>query len=224
VRVDGAVAHDEDQMTDSSAEQVLAKHVEVLGRELGPVYNDLHNEVVWLHFEWSQYRKLFLGDNAGETADDRLMVLNESAGAFFFVVQRAIADNTILSIARLTGQPKAGQANLTIRRLPKLISNRRVRKTVSELIAAGEKSWELATMWRDEHLAYRDMSLATPKRAAPLPQVAVVAVDNSLRAMRRVLNEIEVAFFGSEIHYTPHEPSDADAVVSVLRLGLKSPR
>ncbi len=92
--------------------EVRAEHIEAMGPELGAVFNMLHNELVWLHFDWRQYLKLF---GADDQSDRRLQVLNESAGAFFHVVQRTLADNTILTIARLTDHPKK---NLSFLRLP----------------------------------------------------------------------------------------------------------
>lgn len=67
-----------------TADQVRSKHAGVLGPELGAVYNALYNELVWLHFQWGQYRKLFIGN-------EHLDVLNDAAGALFFVVQQTIA-------------------------------------------------------------------------------------------------------------------------------------
>jgi len=197
-----------------TAEEVKATHVRVLGAELGGIYNALYNEAVWLHLQWQQYRKLFV-------ENEHLDVLNEAAGALFFIIQQTLADNTILSISRLTGLPKTGQANLTVRLLPKMIRDPGVARAVEEQITLGEPSWHAAKKWRDKHLAHLDLAVALGHGATPLPPVTRTIIEDALRAIRNVLNRIEKASFRSEVFYEVREPLDADALVGVIRLGLK---
>ena len=99
-----------------SAEQVLEKCIRDMGPELGPLYNELSDELVWLHAKWKQYRQLF------GYSEERADLLNKASGYFFKIIQDALWDNIILHISRLTDPVKsAGKDNLTFLQLPDLI-------------------------------------------------------------------------------------------------------
>src|SRR5207249_4795011 len=101
-----------------SAEQVLEQHIRDIGAELGALYNALTNEVAWVHAKWSQYQQLYA------RSPERIAFLNEVAGPFFGVIQDALLEDVVLHLARLTDPPKSmGKDNLTLQRLPALISN-----------------------------------------------------------------------------------------------------
>jgi hypothetical protein len=70
-----------------SAVDVERQHLEAFGPEAGPLYHGLHNEVVWLHAKWLEYRKLFA------KSDKRIELLNDTAGFFFKVVQDTLWEN-----------------------------------------------------------------------------------------------------------------------------------
>lgn len=103
---------------DKSPERVREEHFQILGSDLGPLYNALQHEVTWLYAKWLEYRKLYA------KSPERIDLLNEIAAFFFRVVQDVLLEDILLHLARLIDPPKsANKPNLTIERLPGLIAD-----------------------------------------------------------------------------------------------------
>lgn len=66
----------EEMAENKTADQVRDEHLRTLGPPLGPLYDALYNEVVWLHAKWNQYRILYA------ESPKRLELLNRTAGFF----------------------------------------------------------------------------------------------------------------------------------------------
>lgn len=62
----------------------------------------LYNEVAWLHVRWREFTELF------GLKPERVDVLNQTAGAFFRLVQDAMWEETLLHLSRITDKPKVG--------------------------------------------------------------------------------------------------------------------
>src|SRR3989304_10132230 len=94
-------------------DDVRKEHLASMGPRLGPVCNELLNEVAWLHAKWHEYKELY-----GEKPT-RVELLNRAAGFFFRIVQDTLWEDTLLHVARLTDPPGSGRRqNLTVFRLP----------------------------------------------------------------------------------------------------------
>jgi hypothetical protein len=214
--VRSVVRLEEGVMPEFSAAEVREEHQRVLGQELGDLYHALWQEAVWLHFEWQQYLKLFGQEQQG------LDLLNEAAGALFYVVQKTLLDSVVLSIARLTGPlQSSGQDNLTLRRLRLHGGDPDVARSLDELIAARAPAWAFVGPWRNKRLAHRDLETALERRATSLPPITRADVEGALAAIRDTLNFIQKRYFQSEVLYKLREPRDADALVHLLTIGLR---
>ena len=42
-----------------TAEEVRKEHTDKMGFELGSLYNSLYNEIIWLHYKWSEFEELY---------------------------------------------------------------------------------------------------------------------------------------------------------------------
>jgi hypothetical protein len=59
------------------------------------------------------------------TKPERIDLLNKAAPALFHMIQERLWDTTLLNIVRLTDPPmSAGRSNLTVTRLPSLITEK----------------------------------------------------------------------------------------------------
>jgi hypothetical protein len=201
-----------------SAEQVLAEHVKVLGPQLGPLYNALYSEVVWLHAKWKQYRILY-GDSP-----ERIELLNSVAGFFFRVIQDVLWEDIVLHLARLTDPPQSmGRDNLTLLRLPGAIQEPPLSGELATLIDEVRRESAFARTWRNRHLAHRDLISTVDKGAAPLPGISRAGMERTLIAVRRVLNKIEGHYWRSEIvfeHFLAYD--DAESLVAYLKLAVNA--
>jgi hypothetical protein len=188
-----------------TAEQVREEHLQALGPALGPLYHALHNEVIWLHAKWQQYRILFA------ESPDRVDLLNGVAGFFFRVIQDVLWKDVVLHIARLTDPSQSvGKANLTLTRLEGAVQDSTLSLEIRNLVAQAKTDAEFARVWRNRHLAHSDLALAVDERATPLPGVSREGMERVLASVRAVLNKIEEHCFSSEVAFSDL-PAHADA-------------
>ncbi len=88
-------------MTYSAPEEVKRQHIELMGKDLGSVFNELCNELAWLYIKWNQYVELY------GTKSSRIELTNQAAPLFFRIVQDTLWEDTLLHIARFTDPPKS---------------------------------------------------------------------------------------------------------------------
>src|SRR6266542_725941 len=101
---------------EQTEEEVRQEYVRSMGPALGNVFFGLRNECVLLHWKWQEFVVLF------GTKPERIELLNEAAGSFFWIVQDTLWDDVLLRISRLTDPPRsAGKHTLSLQRLPLLV-------------------------------------------------------------------------------------------------------
>ncbi len=201
-----------------SAKEVEQDHIAAMGAELGPLYHALHNEVIWLHAKWSEYRKLYAHSSA------RIGALNDVAGFFFRVVQDVLWDDVLLHLVRLIDPPKSGgKDNLTVSRLPEAITEKDFADKVRDLVCAAQGSASFASEWRNRHLAHRDLALALGTGAAQLPRASRRDVEEALGALRAVMNEVHARYLKGHVGFENFiAPTGADALVSYLSMAARA--
>lgn len=178
--------------THKTAEEVKQHHIEVLGEELGSLYHALWNELAWLYSKWDEYVELF------GSKPSRIELVNKAAGHFFRIVQDSLWEDSLLHIARLTDSPKShGKENLTIRKLPDLITDEIFRKHLSELIVIAVEKTDFCRDWRNRHIAHKDLGLALKTGAEPLKDASRAKVKEALSAISDVLNAISGHYMDS---------------------------
>src|SRR5882724_7653760 len=197
-----------------SAEQVLAKHVRVMGADLGRVYNALSTEFSRFYIKWNLHRQLYGRSTA------RIDVLNKAAGHFFGVLRRILIDDVLLHLGRMTDPERiAGRDNLTIRRLPALVPEE-IKPQMEELLAAALTACEPIRPWRNRRIAHTDLGFALFNQL-PLG-VTLMQLQGALESLQALLNRLEIHYWQAPTMYdqivTP--PGDADALVYYLWTGL----
>ena len=144
----------------SSSEDIRREHIRDMGAELGAVYNALWNDAVWLHAKWNLYRQLYAH------SPERVALLNKVAGHFFGVIQDAVVEDILLNLARLNDPPRSrGRDNLTLQRLPELITDAPLASELQGVVEAASKACEPMRSWRNRRLAHRDLVVALASRA-----------------------------------------------------------
>ena len=208
-----------------TAEEVRDRHMRDMGPELGAVYNVLYNEVSWLHAKWEQYRHLFA------KSERRIELLNETAGYLFRIIQDTVFENVVLGLARLTdriqtGRGKKQQENLTLQRLPSLVSDAQLRLELPALVKAALDACATMKTWRNKRFAHYDLAIALATAGDPLPGISRVDVEAALTAFRALLNKLEGHYWDSEVHYQMvlTNLGDATSLVHYLSKGLKAER
>ena len=197
-----------------TVEQVRDEHLQVLGPIVGPLYHALYGEVTWLHAKWKQYRILFA------ESPERIELLNGVAGFFFRVIQDVLWEDVLLHIARLTDPPRSvGRDNLTLLRLTGLVQERAPFLEVANLVEQARMAADFARVWRNRHLAHRELALAFDDRATPLPEISREKVEHALAAIRAVLNKIEGHYWQKVVAFVDFlAHDDAENLVYYLKV------
>jgi AbiU2 len=204
-----------------SAEKVQKQHVKILGLELGLTYHALYNDCLWLHVKWRQYVELY------GTKQERVDLLNRAAGVFFRIAQDTLYHDTLLHLCRLTDPTGKGKTkdNLTVKRLPSLISDAAFRAEIQTLVNEAVKATAFARDWRDRHIAHRDLALTLKKGAKPIATASRNDVNHALQAVSHVLERIHHFYFQSELRLdlvTEALTNDAVSLLYVIRDGLEA--
>jgi hypothetical protein len=202
-------------MADSKTEQVRDEHLKVLGPTLGPLYHALYDEATWLHAKWQQYRILFA------ESSERIELLNDVAGFFFRVIQDVLWEDIILHIARLTDPPQSvGKDNLTLLRLTDAVEST-LSPEIAILVEQARVGTQFTKVWRNRHLAHRDLGLAVDDRATPLPGISRERVEHALAAIRSVLNKIQVHYWRTTVQFADViSHNDAEILVHYLKIAV----
>jgi len=195
-----------------SADEVERKHLEAFGRPLGQLYHALEDDVIWIHAKWLEFRKLY------GKSEERIDLLNRTAGFFFGVVQKVLWDDVLLHIARLTDPPKQGRfENLTLLRLTDAFKDTEIGVEVRQRVGVTESRAEFAREWRNRRIAHRDLHLALDVNVEPLPGISRQHVQDVLASMRDIMNCLHREYLGGEVgfeHFIARD--DADSLVYYL--------
>jgi hypothetical protein len=192
------------------------QNIAAMGDELGSLYSALWQEVAWIYSKWSQYVILF------GTKPERIELLNRAAPSFFHLVQDTLWENIILHIARLTDSPQSvGKPNLSIKRLPALVSDPALKMRIDELVSICVTSAEFSRDWRNKHLAHRDLKRATSDVADPLLPVSRAKVKQVLANFSGLLNAFSQHYLNTTSSFDMSgTPGDAEELLYVLDDGL----
>jgi HEPN superfamily AbiU2-like protein len=145
----------------------------------------------------------------------RIELVNKVAGHFFRVVQDSLWQDSLLNIARLTDSAKTiGKDNLTINKLPQLITDNGLNKRAKELIEVAVEKAAFCRDWRNRHIAHRDLKLALGSVAEPLKGASRAQVKEALGALSDVLNALSIHYMDSTTLFD--SLSGSDGAVSLL--------
>lgn len=172
-----------------TAEESQREYIGLMGEHLGKLYHALWQEVAWLYMKWGEYESLY------GTNPSRIDLMNKVAPLFFRIVQDSLWEETILHIARLTDSPKSmGKENLSIQRLPILVGDERLKKTLEEKVEKAIENSGFCRDWRNRRIAHRDLKLAIEDGITPLKAASRKAIKDALSSIVDVLNAMSLHY------------------------------
>ena len=198
-----------------TAEDVRREAVAAMGSQLGEIYHLLSDQVSWLHLKWSTLCELFANR---ETVD----LLNSAAPAFFHELQRQMREDIFLHLCRVTDPPiSGGKSNLTLRRLPGLVSERGMRLNLEAMVDNAVKRTEFARDWRNRRLAHTELN-----QSQPLASISRKHAEDALDAIRKVMNRLEQTYLNKTVSYQHTIPDlgGVASLIAVLRKGVDARR
>ena len=202
-----------------TAEQAREQNRIAMGPELGEFYSALWQQLVSLHRKWGEYVALF------GTKPERLELLNQAGPSFFRTVQDCLWRDVLIHLARITDPPRsAGKDNLTIKRLPPLMTAPKKRSELEALVLLAVESTGFARDWRNRHIAHHDLLLSLDLPTEPLAVASRNHVDGALAAVGVVLNFLSQHYLKSTtIFEFAAEPAagGATSMLHYLRAGIE---
>jgi len=189
---------------------------------IAKLWNVLYRETVWLHGRWIMYRQLF------GTSQERIDVLNQSAGTFFQVLNQTLLHEVQLSLSKL-GDPaetRGRKKNLTLRALQQVIPEFTHSIDFNEQIVTQldwyDSACEQIRIRRNTWIAHFDRSTMLDALITPLEGPSRSEIEIALSALREVMNSVEFHFRGSTTAYDLFTmTADGDALISTLMQGLR---
>jgi len=187
--------------------------------EIREVYKPLEQEIVWLHVKWQLYRQLF------GTDEERIELLNDIAPLLFRVCQEVLLDDVIISISRLTDQPRTGnrhstRESLSLRRLVVLIDpgqHPQLRPAVQQKWKKVDSLCKPFRLHRHRRVAHTD--LETIKATGDLlPGISRLMIEDALESIRELMNAICEHFDKATNTYMLAPPAGIDGDVLIEHL------
>jgi hypothetical protein len=175
---------------------------------------------VKVHVYWGEFVEMF------STKQSRLEIMNESAPAFFHMLQGELGDSILLQLSRITDKAEIGKRrNLTIRNLPGLITDEPAHTEVQHLVDIAVEKTESCRAHRNRLIAHDDLILALQEEKAE----GVLAptkreISEALRAIAAVLRQVSLHLSDSDMMFDTGHPRVHGFVelLYVMRDGLKA--
>src|SRR5271157_3512876 len=181
------------------------------------IFNELKNQVVWLHTKWENYRQVF-------GTSEKLKLLDECAHAFFLIIHNALIDDVLMSLSKLTDPAgKKTKKHLSFEKLQKRVKKNCDHELASQLQAKLDdlkKKSEVIRTHRDKRLAHLDTEVAM-KQGLNLDKISVKMVEEALALAGEYMNIIEGHYYQTGTYeFAIASYGDGDALVAILKDGL----
>ncbi|MFC4308725.1 hypothetical protein ACFPN2_06495 [Steroidobacter flavus] len=187
--------------------------------DVAALWSELDYEVTWLHGRWQIYRQLF------GTDEERVEILNRSAGTFAQVLQNVLLDDVQLGLAKLGDPAQTGRfKNLTVTALVKAISTNEpgLEPMMTLNLSKYQDKCDKIRARRNKHIAHFDHETMVNRHAVPLTGPSREEIEMALFALRELMNAIQLHFNNSQTAYEIIIlESDGDHLIAMLKRGIR---
>lgn len=182
------------------------------------IFEELQNEITWLHGRWMIYRQLF------GHSPKRIDLLNKCASVCFGIIQNVLKDEVQLSLCKLTDPARTGkQENLSLKTLQEHVEklgDQILIASSSNLINEIYRKCESFRIHRHKRLAHFDFTTAMKGDFSLLPPTSRQMINEVLTLIQKYMNTIEIHYCKHETHYEPFLDHDGDELVAFLKYGV----
>ncbi len=193
-----------------------------LPEEIAAGFEQLSLDLTWAYARWITCSELYM------RSKDRIKLLNESAPAFFSLIQRVLADDIQMALCRLADPAGSGRGktNLSLRAianaLPHTTKDAPLIADVQKAVGSFTDQCKPFIAQRHKRIAHRDLEVALKTGATMLPKATVSMLGAALASAAEILNTIEAHYCQSETHYSGLAMSGAaEALVHDVAAGLR---
>ncbi len=192
------------------------EHIEKMGADLGNLCHELWTEYFWLKHKWMEFKELY------QKGDDRLNILNTVASNFFYIVQKLLYEDAMLTLCRLTDPPKtSGQDNLTVMRLSASIPDPALKADIQAQAERLRNVCKFARDCRNRRLAHTALPARLGGRAESLPNVTGAEIDDALKSLRDLLWSIDEQY-GLTPSMSISDPWGAQSLLTYLESAVRA--
>ncbi len=204
---------------EKDAETMREESVEKMGVEVGELYYHSWQYLADINNKWYEYQQLF------HTERSRIVLMNETAPAFFILLQRTLWESIVLSITRLTDQVQTGKhENLTVCKFYNLIDDEELKVELGRMVDELGKTRKICENWRNKLFAHLDMSIIVNNRLCVLGTIKKADVDHILGIIALILNSVSKFYLNSTTIFDcrPYSLGNSSSLLYYLQLGLES--
>lgn len=181
---------------------------------LKELYENLCQEVTWVHVVWNQYRHLF------GTSEERFNLLKEMAPGFFRVCHDALLDDVVLTLCRMTDEEKVcGKENMVLDRVANVASalgDAEMTATLQNLAKEAKDRCAVLREHRHKRLAHADLQVFVHK--SQLSGFNRDTIEKALECVRNFTNTIGLHYTGVGTDFqTPALFGEADSLVYLIK-------
>jgi hypothetical protein len=187
--------------------------------KIDQLWAELDYEVTWLHGRWLIYRQLF------GTDEERVDILNRSAGTFAYLLQNLLLHDVQLGLANIGDPPQTGRfKNLTVTALVNLVCAQEatleptLRMHLDKYGVACEKIRKRRNKW----IAHFDHDTLVNRHAAPPAGPSREEIELALLALRELMNAVQLHFNKSQTAYELIIlEADGEHLIAMLKRGIR---
>ncbi|MGA2327315.1 MAG: hypothetical protein ABSH05_13615 [Bryobacteraceae bacterium] len=192
-----------------------------------PLWDVLQQEVVRIHAYWINYRQLF------GKSKERIDLLNDCAGQFFFIISDSLLTDVQLSLSRLADPAETfKKENAALERLLKEIAALNIPQFPDELATLLQNYRDRCKdikVRRDKELAHADLGALLQRYGSAAGRTTILGpsrqeIERALAALREFMNAINIHFIGCPMNYEEFildNACDGESLVGILKQGLR---
>lgn len=198
-----------------NSKEVLEYHIEVLGEELGMIFNILYADILYLHLNWGEYECMF-----GDVSQENIDLMKTFRPSFFRVVQNSIFESVVLRICRLVDpETTMGKKNLSLFQLSRLVDSEISDNVNIKLEKIKEKS-KSCIDWRNRWIAHKDLEVSLESSEKKLQHLSRNDINAILKELENLLEIMHNYYFQSSVLLINVKQSNGTKVLNAIRKGL----
>ncbi|MDP8242638.1 MAG: hypothetical protein P9L94_01045 [Candidatus Hinthialibacter antarcticus] len=178
----------------------------------------LQEKITWLHASWRIYKQLF--DSSDQ---ERIDILEDCAGSFFYLVENSILDKVLLTICKLTDPTSNGKdINLSLSYLLKLLQDNEDinAREYKRLLNKIKRDSESIRERRNKQLSHSDLKVES--KINSLSPLHINELEDVLKQIRELMNLIETNYNNYETGYEHTSMrGDGDDLIAILKYAMK---
>lgn len=187
-------------------------------KETKEIFDELKNELAWLHAKWNIYKQLF------QKSPERIHLLNECASGFFYVIQDVLFHEIIVGICKLMDPANSNKyKNLSLNQLQLKLRESEsldLMITLKNILDDLNSRLDSLSIWRNKKLAHLDLTTNLEKKIKSLPSIKIQQIEAILLLLTEYMINIERTCFDSETAYHKFMlQGDTEALVIWLKNG-----